>query len=480
MRIFFKTIKFTFLAVPDALIIEHKFRNPDYVISWNLPNEKMFCYTSFIIVDSINQLLFVVNGFEFVFSSWLDDMEYSFEITAMFDNDHKSKHVKHIIKTPGAVKHFRVTENVGDTATFEWDRPEDNPDHTPVEYVLTVQGENHSTTLTNINLLVPFCVDLEIVLTVRYDSGIARALSITKRLLKIPGPVQNLLIGIENEIIHVRWDGPEESQSCVNAYRVQVNGESVIVAEPQHDIKIWESCAVLTVKVSAQNMAGEAGTEMTKEIQTPEGSISEVTNLNIITTEKTLRITWDEPLNSPKCVTAYHVLVWDTKSLESIYDLEKEEQMFLFLEELKACQEVSVQIVPVGQRPSVGQLIRKDTVMKNRAPGPLTPLKSLEIKSRALKLQTTFQDHNYMCPFELITLTCRNQVDAVKTVQTKLDSMIPVTEEIFELYIDELDPYEQYTCHTILQNVFNEWSNPSFETTFQTLEDRKYTTHINS
>lgn len=454
--------------------VVHTFKYPNYIVAWDPATTNVYCYGSFLITLSADhQDLFVVHGYEFIFSGWLDWLEYTLEITAMYDNEHKSQPVQHIISTPGGVKNLTIRENDKGTAEIEWVLPA-NLDHALLEYEITVNGENYTTGHSHISLSVEFCVDLEIVLTVKYSTGVLRSASFNKRLMKVPGQVRNLRIAVVSEVIHIHWEAPNLYSHCVNAYTLNMQGDSVVVdnQKTRFEVANWEPCTLLNVKVAAVNTDGITGEFVAKAIDTPVVEISPVKNLLVETTEKTLRLNWDEPLTAARCVAAYRVVVWDTDSLEIIYHIENE-TMFLVLEEMKACQKLTVQVTPIGPKAAEGKLIQRETEIKERVPGILSPLQTIEAHSRYLELRTIFNDNSYLCRLQLLKVTCQTSNNLTRTQTKDLNSMVPVTEQAFEIMVQDLEPYEQYTCAARLQTISGSWSNPSFDVAIQTLEDSK-------
>lgn len=448
----------------------HKFTNPNYVVTWEPAEINVHCYTAFIVKNSVTQEPSIVTGYQFTISGWSDDTDYTVEIISEYDNDHKSVTVEHTFRTPGPVKGFEITENDNGTADLTWTWP-DNPDHTAIGFAVSLLGQNHTTQHSHISVSVPFCVDIEIVVSVKYSTGVVRSLTTIKRLLKVAGPVRNLWVGMDTTI-RIRWDAPEELEECVASYRVQVDmGEVITVTTTQHEVDKWDYCTQILVKVSAQNQEGLTGPEESRAMQTPEGNISEVNNLSVETTEKTLRIIWEEPTTAPMCVQFYKVTVRDAGTSELIYE-QMNESSFVFLEEMKACHQITVEVMAIGSKLH-GQAVLISTEMKERAPGLLTPLQSLQTTSTSLSLQTTLDDTNYLCGVREFRVVCRDIRNRTKAVSNDLD-LVPAPQQGFNALVDGLDPYEYYNCSAMLESRAGLWSNPSFEMPFQTLEDRKY------
>lgn len=409
---------------------------------------------------------------QFEISDWLDDTDYEFEIVAQFNAEYKSDPVTHSFRTPGPVKSLLMKENAAEEADLSWIL-EAPTDHVPVNYTIAINEENYTTPHNHISVPVAFCVDLDIVITVRYDTGVVRSASFSKRLVKVPGAVRNIKMGIYQDVIRTRWDMPEEHANCANSFKVQVNeGSELLVNTQQFDVSVWQPCTELTVTVSAINTDSMAGPESSRSMQTPEMSISEVSNLNVETTDKTLRINWDEPIVAAKCVTGYRVVIRETDTSTIIHE-HVNSTMFMVLEEMKSCQKLTVQVTPIGQRFANGTMKDLDTTIKERSPGQLTPLQLIEAQIRNIHLQTTFDDASYLCPLSVVVITCKNSDGTESDTELKLNELVPVKVEVLEITIGSLKPYESYSCFARIQNTYGSWSNPSFEASFTTLEDRE-------
>lgn len=446
-------------------------------MTWDPSENNVYCYRSFIITLSSTEEPFVVNNYEFTFSDWLDNLDYKLEITAIYDNWHKSTPVEHTITTPGAIRNFTIKENDQENgdADLEWSLPT-NPDHRPVEYTVTVNGDNHTTEHSHITLSVPFCTDLEMVLTVKYNTGVVRSATFNKRLLKVPEAVRNLWLGVVDGHIHVHWKAPELNPSCANSYSLLINGESVAL-DPQnstsYQLAYWEPCSLLTVRIAAVNADGVYGASSTKTIDTPSVAISEVTNLNVQTTDKSLQMNWEEPKVGPRCVAEYTVSIWDRNSLEILYT-HTNNTMFVVLEEMKSCRELTVQVTPIGTNSAEGRLTQQNVEIKERAPHQMEPLVEIAVESRSLKLQASFNEANYACALKQVIVACRNQDNSSTMEQAlKLGSVLPVMGQTFEISLYALEPYVSYKCSARLQNIYGSISIPSHDQNVQTLEDRK-------
>lgn len=436
----------------------------------------VYCYHSFIITLGSTEGPVPVDNYEFTFSDWLDNLDYKLEITAIYDHLHKSTPTEHTITTPGAIRNFTIKENDQENgdADLEWSLPT-NPDHRPVEYTVTVNGDNHTTEHSHISMSVPFCTDLEIVLTVKYNTGVSRSATFNKRLLKVPEAVRNLWLVIVDGLIYVHWKAPDLNPTCANTYSLLINGESVVV-DPQHSTSYqlahWEPCTLLTVKIAAVNADGVYGASSTKSIETPSVAISEVTKLNVETTEKSLRMNWEEPEVGPRCVAEYTVTIWDRNSLEVLYT-HTNNTMFVVLEEMKSCRELTVQVTPIGTNAAEGQLTQQNVQIKERAPHQMEPLELIEAYSRSLKFKASFNDANYACALKQVLVTCHDN-SSTTTQFLDLGAVLPEIGQTFEITLDSLEPYVTYKCSSTLENIFGSWSIPSYDHNVQTKEDRKY------
>lgn len=456
--------------------VSHSFKNPNYILTWSPSDINVNCYTYFVITpsSSLDPVVVVPGRYEHHFSTWADDTEYTFEITAYFDKDLKSSPAQHTITTPGSVRDFTITANAQGTADLQW-AVLYNEDHRAVDFVITLQEESHTTQQTKITLAVPFCIDLEIAVQVNYQTEVTRTANFhNQRLIKVPGPVRGLRLIPYVDTILVRWNAPDEYPECAASYKVQVTGMDLqIVTNTKFEIPLIESCQLLSVRVSAQNVESVSGPETTKDFTTAEGHISEVTNLSVEATEKTLKLVWEVPLKGKLCVTSYRVRVWVAGSLESIHEATTE-NTFLIVEDMNACQKVEVQIVPLGQNSDEGESVQNQIEMKERAPGQLTPLQPVDIYSRGLKLRTTLEDPHYFCPLSVLQVTCRDSADAMKTVYLELKQVVPKISTSFEIAVEDLEPYEQYICTAMVKNNFGSWSAASYDVPFTTLEDREF------
>lgn len=320
------------ISAPDSIKnLQHTFELPNYKLTWDGSDTNINCYKSFIITRSGSAEPAVVETYEYVFSSWTEDTEYTFEVIAMFDDSHKSKSVKHSFSTPGGVKNLTVNKNDKGTTDIEWSTPS-NDDHLPVDYIVSVGGKNYTTTHTHITVELAFCVDLEIVVVVNYKSGVSKSATFTKKILAEPGPVKNIKTDWNRDLI--TWNAPNTNPDCASTYIVKINDESFTATITELKDFKWEPCSSVSVTVIAQNSDGVQGKETNKKATAPYAKISEVLNLNAVTTDKTLKINWDEPEKSKYCVSGYRVVVWDRDTKEVIYDHEND-TMFVFLEEMK-------------------------------------------------------------------------------------------------------------------------------------------------
>lgn len=366
-----------------------------------------------------------------------------------------------------------MKENEQNTIDIEWPRPE-NPDHTPIEYILNVDGKNYTVPHPHITVdSVPFCVELEISVWVRYDTGVMRSSVFNKKILKAPGAVRKVEIAVNHlDIITISWQAPKHNPNCATSYKLQLNDKTSLVSELRYEVSDWEPCHVLNVTIAAQNTDGETGPEKFQSFKTPQGIVSSVTEMQVITTEKTLQVKWQEPEKSKHCVTGYRVVIWDEVDKGVIYSHENE-SMFLVLEEMKACWNLMVQVTPLAKSGD-GLPSQLEAVIKPRAPGVLSPVKSIEILSRSLKLQTTFDDEHYLCSLQDIQITCVDTGNIAIMVNQDLKKMLPKRNQTFDLLVEGLRPYEQYECFAQLTNSFDLVSPPSFNTTHQTLEDSEW------
>lgn len=410
-----------------------------------------------------------MESLEYVFSSWTEDTEYTFEVIAMFDDSHKSKSVKHSFTTPGGAKNLIVTKNDEGTVEIEWSTPS-NEDHEPEDYIVSVAGKNYTTTHTHITVKLAFCVDLEIIVVVNYKSGVSKSATFTKKILAEPGKVRNIKTSWNKNLI--TWNAPDLNPKCASTYILKINDESFTASTNEFSDLKWEPCSSISVTITAQNSDGVQGIEANQKFAAPYAKISEVKNLNAVPTDKTLKINWDEPEKSKYCVSGYRVVVWDVDTAEVIYDHENE-TMFVFLEEMKACQSLTVQVTPLSSQ-GEGALLQQNATIQERASLPLAPVQAIEINSRSLRLRTTFEDDKYLCPLQEIQMKCVDSHDNIKSQITKLNRMTPERDLTFDLLVENMEPYEKYTCSATIQNVHDSWSAPSFSQTIQTLEDSEF------
>lgn len=263
----------------------------------------------------------------------------------------------------------------------------------------------------------------------------------------------------------------------MNTYKVQINSETFFSTTTRYTITKWEPCSTIIVTIAGQNVVAEFGPERTKTYDTPNVTVSEVKNLELVPTERTLKINWDEPERGKLCVTGYRVVIWDTATNNPIYDHENA-IMFLVLEDMKACRGITVQVTPLSKTGD-GILLSKDTKILPRAATALTPVQSIDTQSRSLKLKTLFDDEFYLCPLEEIKVTCVQNSTDVSTVQiVELGGVVPEKNLPFEVVVGDLEPYEAYNCFASVKMMMNEselclWSPASFSTTINTLEDCK-------
>lgn len=449
--------------------LHHRFEFPNYILSWDTSDENINCYKSFIITRSGSSEPSVIEfpKQEYTFSSWMDEVEYKFEVIAMFDDDHKSKSTKHSFTTPGPVKDLKVKANGDGLVDFEWSNSKSD-DHNPVEYLVSVNGLNYTTKKTSLCVQVEFCVELAITIVVTYDTGVTKSAPFNKKVMAEPGPVSNIKISWNKSTI--QWDVPVVNPSCATTYALKINGESFTATSDKYSDFKWEACAAVTIVVAAQNSEGTKGEETKTTSTAPHESIPKVQNLEANPTDKSLRISWDEPEKSKKCVTGYRVVVWEAESNKIVFDHENN-TMFVFLDtKIKACETLTVQVTPLSTKGD-GMLDHITTTIQERAPAALTPVQSVEIHSRSLKLSSSFDDDLYNCALKEVRMTCVDSYDVAKIKTQSLDSVVPEKNLSFELLVEHLQPFERYTCFATVMNTHGSISPSSFNMTIQTLED---------
>lgn len=275
----------------------------------------------------------------------------------------------------------------------------------------------------------------------------------------------------DSSLLIITWAAPQVNPNCATLYKVQINSAMDFSNTTSIKWATWEPCYHINVTIAGQNLNAELGVEKKKTFETPAGVISEVNNLKLEPTDKTLVVTWDEPTKSKSCVTAYRVVVWDSDTQETVYDHENE-QMMANLADMKACQKLTVQVTPIS-RTGDGVLLKKETEIFQRAASALSPVKAVETQSRQLKLATMFVDGLYLCPINELKVTCVPEGGnaAPKVQSVHLISKVPAVNETFEVVVHALEPYVRYDCSASVKNVFGSWSSDSFNTTLQTLED---------
>lgn len=449
----------------------HHFRNPNYVISWEPSEINPECYKSFAVTKRDSSEAFSVDSYDFTFSGWLDDTVYTFQITAVFDKDLVSAPIEHSISTPGPVANVTLTDIDGVRAELSWSIAS-NQDHQIDVYSVSLNGMNYTTKHTHLRLEMEYCVDLEILISARFNTDLVRSAVFHRRLTNIPGVVANLRMSMDNNILQIRWDVPELHPNCVSSYTVQVGGQSVIVSSLEWDVPSWEGCTELTVSIIAQNIDGGSAGEVSSTYRTPQVNISQVTNLSVESTDKTLKIIWDKPETGSNCVAGYLVRVMDASTMDIVFEAQNLTQIVL-LEEMKACQSLRLRITPIGRRNRQGASIEREIKIKDRAPVPPTPLQAIEIESRFMKLRTTFEDPTYLCALDVVRVTCEDSRQQKLVVEKNLHSVVPTDALTYDLCVDGLDPFEYYVCVARVRNSYEAWSSSSFNSTFLTREDGK-------
>ena len=451
--------------------VKHSFELPSYTITWDIPEKNPDCYKSFLLTYKNTEEKVPLQEKKFVFNGWLDNQTYLFDIVALYDNSHKSPPVEHSIITPGPVESLKMTENeTTGKADLEWPRPE-NPDHVPVTYTVEYYGETKTTNHAHLSIPAKFCVTIEVVITVKYDTGVIRSATFNKILYKEPGPVKNIIFAPNDEInsIRVFWDPPDTHLNCASSYSVDVNNKTEIVQSSPFDLMSWEPCDILVTTVTAMNGEGTMGPARSKSYSTPESEISQVTNTNLVVTDKTLNINWEKPERASKCVEKYLVVIKERES-EHIISNQEVESYFVFLNDMKACQKLSVSVTPLGRNNAKGDPVTRDADIKPRDPVPLNPLQSVEIDSTFIVFKATFVDDLFVCPLDTLEVTCRDTRDLKKTIQRTLDSIVPYPELTFEnILMGNLEPYMKYNCSARVKSY--SWSPDSFVQDFQTKED---------